>query len=240
MAIAVKSSTSATDNGGSATVSVTTAETSATSVGDLVVFFYGNDYYALSNMGTPSVTGSPTLTNFATMDAGTNHAHIKGYWYVANTAGAQTISATETGSHDEEKWLVAVVFSGADTTTPIDGTAGTGFNITSQPTWTAPATSPSATDSYLLAVLAAGGGASPASYTTPSPLTEVLEFHAGGASGVFATYQLSASGSTGTFAFTPVTSSEYGAMTVAIKTGSAAVASLPALVMAPRAQRYTY
>lgn len=238
MATAIKSATAGTDNGGTASVSVTTSETpSATSVGDLVVVFYGNDYYNLSNMGTPTATGAPTLTLQATCDGGANESHIKVYTYTANTAGAQTISVTETGAHDEEKWLVVYVLSGANTSSPVDGTPGTNFSATSATPWVAPATSPTAADSFLLIVLGAGGGAAPADFTTPAPLTERLEFHNGGASGVTAYYQLSASGSTGTFNFTPTGPASYGAVTLAIATSGAAAPtpSVRAFSLAPPA-----
>jgi hypothetical protein len=106
VAISKKSVTSGTNTGTTATVSVTTSETpSATAVGDLVLVFHLNDFYTTTTMGTPTATGSPTLTAITggSADGGSNLGHINGWWYVANTAGAQTITVTETGAHDEEK-----------------------------------------------------------------------------------------------------------------------------------------
>jgi hypothetical protein len=148
VAIAISSITSGTDTGASATVSVTTSESpTTTKVGDLVVVVYANDFYALSNMGTPSATGTPTMNAIAgaTGDGGSNEAHIKAWWYVANTAGAQTVSATETGAHDEEKSITAYVLTGADTTTPVDAAAGNTSTTTITTSQVAPAVSPTTT-----------------------------------------------------------------------------------------------
>jgi hypothetical protein len=228
VAITRKSVTAGTNNGSTATVSVTTAETSATAVGDVVVIIYGNNYYALSNMGTPSATGTPTMNAItaATADGGSNFAHIKAWWYVANTSGAQTITATETGSHDEEKYLLAYVFSGADTTAPIDAAAGgSGGATTPNP---APSVSPTTSDAYLIAATSSGGGNWTAGYTTPAPLTENGELSVGGLAGVYATVQLSASGATGAYNFVPDGSVPYASVTIAVKVATATAAATPA------------
>lgn len=220
MAITIKSVTVGTDTGASATVSVTTSETpSATSVGDLVVVVYGNDYYTTAEMGTPTATGSPTLTAAVTADAGNLSAHLKSYTYVANTAGAQTISATETGLHDEEKQITAIVLGGADTTTPLDGTASNTDAVGSA-SQVAAAISPTQTNTLMIVVNNSGGGGSATSYTTPGSMTEQTEIHVGGLSGVVATEQLSASGSTGTRTFTASSGTQYGAVTIGIRTAA--------------------
>jgi hypothetical protein len=228
VAIAISSVTSGTDTGLSATVSVTTSESpTTTKVGDLVVVVYANDFYALSNMGTPSATGTPTMNAItgATGDGGSNEAHIKAWWYVANTAGAQTVSATETGTHDEEKSITAYVLTGADTTTPVDAAAGNTSTTSITTSQVAPAVSPTTSNAFLICQITAGGGAAAASYTTPSPLTEQFEIHAGSISGVGATNQLSASGSTGTFTFTASASTAYSSCSIAIKTATAGAVS---------------
>lgn len=222
MAISKKSVTTGTDNGGSATVSVTTSESpTATAIGDLVVVVHGNDFYALTNMPTPTATGSPTLNAITDtgvpVDAGTNLAHIKGYWYVANTSGAQTVTVTETGSHDEEKSITAFVLGGADTTTAIDDAAGNFGTASAQ---VANGITAGPADDFLLIVVNSGGGSATASYTTPGPLTEEHEWHVGGYSGVAATAQLSASGATGNFTFTAANSIPYGAVTIAVLTAT--------------------
>lgn len=220
MAISIKSITPGGQATSSATVTCTTDETpSATAIGDLVIVFYVNDFYDATNMGTPSATGTPTMnaiTN-AAQDSGTNELHSKGHWYVANTGGAQTISATETGTHDEEKLIYAVVLGGADTTTPIDDSQGT-FNTASVGTHAAPSVSPATSDAFLVVLCA---NKLNRTYTTPAPLTEQDETAIGGAlDAVIATQQLSASGATGTFGFTPSSASGFLAVTVAVKTAS--------------------
>jgi len=229
MAVAIRSVTVGTNNGSSATVSATTSESpSATQVGNLVVVVYCNDYYTLAAMGTPTATGSPILSAITngTADAGTNHAHIKSYTYVANTAGAQVISATETGSADEEKAIVAWVLSGADTTTPVD-VAANGFSASAQALNNAPSCSPGTSDAFLIGHVNSGGGASAASYGTPGSMTERYEIHVGGLSGVGATEQLAASGATGVRAFDPNSDVEFAAVSIAIRTASASATSLP-------------
>lgn len=217
-----KKSATGNTSGTAAQPTVTTSETPfPTLVGDLVVVLHLNDFYALSAMPTPVATGSPTMNAItgATLDLGSSSGHIKGWWYVANTAGAQTITATETGLHDEEKGLIVYVFGGADTTSPIDAAAtsnGTAINVIS------PSVSPTTSDAYLIvANFSAGGNTSVGPYTTPSPLTEDGEISVD-LDGVFASTQLAASGATGTFTFTGSGSNQvYGGVTIAIKRASA-------------------
>jgi hypothetical protein len=225
VAISIKSITVGTATPGQ--VSVTTSETpTATAAGDIVVVFHGNNFYAATNMVAPTATGSPTVTAITgtglPADGGTNLAHIKAYWYQANTAGAQTISETETGTHDEEKYLIAVVLSGADTSTPIDAAAGS--SGASSASFVAPAVSPTTSDAFLIAVASDGGGAMGGPFTTPATYTEDADFAVGASnlSGVVAHKQLAASGSTGTITFTATTAEPWAAVTLAIKTGGAA------------------
>jgi hypothetical protein len=225
VAISIKSVTVGTATPGQ--VAVTTSETpAATAAGDIVVVFHGNNFYAATNMVAPTATGSPTMTAITgtglPADGGTNLAHIKPYWYQANTAGAQTISETETGTHDEEKYLIAVVLSGADTSTPIDAAAGS--SGASSASFVAPAVSPTTSDAFLIAVASDGGGAMGGPFTTPATYTEDADFAVGASnlSGVVAHKQLAVSGSTGTITFTATTAEPWAAVTLAIKTGGAA------------------
>lgn len=209
------------NNGSSATVAASSPDSSP-AIGDVAVVFHGNDFYALSNMPAPTTTGAAVLTAISggTADGGTNLAHIKSYTYIVNTAGTQTVTVTETGSADEDKWIVIYVLAGANNITPVDGTAGNATgNSSSQ---AAAAVSPTNTNSYAIIANGSGGGASAASYTSPGDVTEQYEIHTGGVSGVGATKQLSASGSTGTFTFTASGSIPWGAVTVAIATASGA------------------
>jgi hypothetical protein len=224
VAVNPSSITSGTDTGASATVSVTTSESpTTTKVGDFVLVIHCNDFYALSNMAAPTATGSPTVNAIsgAVADGGANEAHLKAYWYIVNTAGAQVISTTETGTHDEEKSITAYVLTGVDTTNPIDDATNNTSSTATPTSQVAPAANPSTANAYLICQITSGGGAAAASYTTPSPLTEQFEIHAGSISGVGATNQLSASGSTGTFTFTASGSTAYSSVTIAIRTASA-------------------
>ena len=219
MPITIKSLTTGINNGSSATVSVTTSESpAATAVGDFVLLVHMNDFYTLANMVAPTTTGSPTITSIRDVDGGTNLAHIKSWWYQANTGGAQTAQTTETGSHDEEKSLTALVLGGVDLTgNPIDDSSG--VTGTSDPQ-DASAVSPTNTDSFVVICNTSGGGANAGGYTVGSGATEQAEISNGGQSGVIATKQLSASGSTGTFSVDVGTATPFASITIAIKTSS--------------------
>lgn len=221
MTIGIKSISTSSATPGQ--VTLTTSESpSATAIGDRVFIVNGNNFYGLANMGTPTATGSPTMnaiTN-AVADGGANLAHVKGWWYVVNTAGAQTINVTETGTHDEEKYLVAYVLSGVDTSAnPIDAAAN---STGSSASWAAASVSPVNADSFLIVVANSGGGAAGNPFTTPGTYTEDADFSVGASNmGVVAAHkQLSASGATGTITFTAASSQPYGAVTIAIKTAS--------------------
>lgn len=226
MTIGVRTVAVGTDNGGSATVSATSDGTPV--AGDLAIIIHGNDFYALTNMPTPTPTNMGALTAIVSADAGTNLAHIKAYWAVVTANGAVTASVTETGSHDEEKRMTVVVLSGADTTNPVDGTptSASGGSSTSH---VAPATSPVATDSFLICDTNSGGGAASASYTPPAGMTEQVEQHVGGLSSTTATKQLTASGSTGTQTFAAASAVPWAAISMAIKTASGAASPGPVI-----------
>lgn len=216
MAIAIRSIT--TDIGTQDPISVVTP--SDTEVGDLLVIITANDFYALSNIQTPTVTGSPTVNAIpdATADAGTNAAHIKAWWAVANTAGANTITENETGSADEDKILAVYVLTGADTTTPID-IADSAFGSSST-SHVCPSVDPNEIDSFLICHASSGGGAATTSHTTPGTLTERYDLSEGGISGVGGTQQLASGDATGTRTFTAASSVPWAAMIVAIRTAA--------------------
>jgi hypothetical protein len=240
MAIAIKSLTTAANNSGTSTIAVTTSESpSATSSGDLVVVFLANDYYTLATLGTPTVTGSPTVNSVTgtglDVDAGTNNGHQRAFWYVANTGGAQTITSTFSGAHDEEREITAIVLSGADTASPVDSAAGS-FATVDETSFTCPAVSPSQTNSYVITHYAGGGDNT---FTPPGSITEQAEWRIVGAfSGATNTAQLSASGSTGTYTFTVDGGNHTGgrtSITIAVKTASSTAAGVAPQAMPPRA-----
>jgi hypothetical protein len=177
-----------------------------------------NDFYTLANMVAPTTTGSPTITSVRDVDGGTNVAHIKAWWYQANTGGAQTAQTTETGTHDEEKSLTALVLGGVDLTgNPIDDSSGVSGTADPQD---ASAVSPTTSNAFVVICNTSGAGANAGGYTVGSGATEQAEINNGGQSGVIATKQLITSGSTGTFSVDPGTSTPYASVTIAIKTAS--------------------
>jgi hypothetical protein len=222
----ISSVTSNTNNGGSATISVTTSESPATTqVGDLVIVVHGNNFYALSNMPTPTATGSPTLLNIVDADGGTNFGHLRCWWYVANTSGAQTVSVTETGAHDEEKSMAVYVLSGADTSSPVDGTASN-FDSGTGSAPVCSSISPATATALAFNAINNGGPTAPTSYTPPGAVTEQYDVGVGGLRAAGGTDQLSASGPTGAFNWTTVGPDRpWASVTFAIKsaTGAASV-----------------
>jgi hypothetical protein len=182
VAIAISSITSGTDTGASATVSVTTSESPVTTkVGDLVVVVYANDFYALSNMGTPSATGTPDDErhrggNRRRRQQRSPHQGVvvrrqhggraDGLRHRVGCARRREVDhrvCPDRGGHD----------------TPVDAAAGNTSTTTITTSQVAPAVSPTTTNAFLICQITAGGGAAAASYTTPSPLTEQFEIHAG-------------------------------------------------------------
>lgn len=230
MAVSISSITTNTNDGSSATISVTTSESPAvTNVGDLVIVIHGNDYYTLADMPTPTATGSPVFTSIVNADAGSLTAHIKSWYYIANTGGAQTVSVAETGVHDEEKSLAVYVLSGADTSgSPIDGTPQSNVNASAVTSQDCPAVTTTNTDSFAIMALQSGGGAAATAYAPPGTVTKKYDIRvttvmsAGG--GI---KQLSSSGSTGTFTWTATGACPYAAVTFAIKTAAGAAAAVP-------------
>jgi hypothetical protein len=208
-----------------ATITATTPSTGmVAAIGDLALVIHDNDFYLLSNMPTPTATGSPTFSPItsATLpaDGGTNFGHLKFYTYVVNTAGAQTVQVTETGAADEEKSLTVYILGAADTTTPTDDGRG-GFDSVGSATQIAPAATATNTNDLAIMQIGAGGGGSAASYTPPAGVIWQYEIHITAYSAVGGTKQLSASGSTGTFTFTAASPTDYAAGTVLVRAAPA-------------------
>jgi hypothetical protein len=218
----IRSLTTVTNTSSSATVVVTTpSDATAAQVGDVLLAFHYNDFYALSAMSAP--TGGPggwQQITAGTADAGASSGHIKPWWAVVTSAGAQVVTFTETGTHDEEKAGVVVVLAGADGTAPIDAAANAQNNV-GVTTWTVGPCSPTSSDALLIVLWGAGGGASTDSFSALSgSMTEHSQFRDAAADGIIAYQQLSASGSTGTRAVNPATATAFVASMVAIKAGA--------------------
>jgi hypothetical protein len=214
------------NNGSTATVAVTLTGTTQPQTGDVVVFFHCNDYYTLSAMPTPTVGGTTTGVNAITggvADAGSIEGHVKAYWWLAGSAGDQTVSVTETGNHDEEKGLVAYVLSGVDTSTPIDGSASATFDAVGSSTWALAEVAPSTADALLIAhANSGGGGAAGGSIAAPGSMTQTYNSLTGGLLMGGGVEQLSASGGTGTRTFSPASPGHFAGVMVAVKTAPAA------------------
>ncbi|MEU4578931.1 hypothetical protein [Nonomuraea sp. NPDC023979] len=218
----IRSVTVQPNDGSSPTITaVTPDDATAAQVGDTLLIIHCNDFYAFANMATPTVLpGSPAVLPVpdGAADAGDAGAHIRSYTATVATAGAQTVSVTETGDANEEKALTVYVLAGADAANPVDDAAGVfGTSATPQP---APAVVPSTADALLICHVNSGGGASTASYTTPAPMVEQYEIHVGGLSGVGASEQLAAAGDTGTRTFTAASSVAWAAVSIAIRSAA--------------------
>lgn len=237
MAITIRSVTVGTNTGLTATVSATTPATGggAAITGDVLLIIHTNDFYALSNMPTPTTVPSLTVTAVTggTADGGTNDAHIKCYTATVGTGGAQVVSVTETGNADEEKALTVYVLGGVDTT-PIDVAAGF-FGTPGNENQTCPSISPSTADA-LLVCADNSGPSSTSAYGSPGSMTEQYEIHVGGMSGVGATEQLTASGATGTRTFTCAAGDNivWASVSIAMRAaGGAAAPYRPAVIVSP-------
>jgi hypothetical protein len=243
VAIAIRGTTPATTTSTGNPISLTLTGARQPSAGDVLLIIHSNDFYAATNMPTPTVGGSTSGVNAVSggsADAGTNHAHIKAYTFNVGSTGDLTVSVTETGSADEDKGLTVYVLSGVDTATPVDAAAGN-FNTSATTVHDAPSVSPTSSDAFLVCHDNSGGGSSTPSYTPPSGMTEQYDSQVGGFSMTGATLQLSSSGATGTKTFTPAGSVEYGTVSIALKTasGGGSAATPGPLVVTPSAAGVT-
>lgn len=187
----------------SATASVTLSGAWQPQTGDVLHIVHKNDFYALSNMPTPTVGGSSTgVTSIINADAGTNMGHIKTYYYVVTSTGDTTVSVTETGSHDEEKQIVVYVLAGVDTTgNPVDGSSS-GFSATGIASQVIPQiTGMTLANNFLIADICSGGGSSSNHYQEPATMTEAYDELVGNMNSGGATEQLASSADTGTRTF---------------------------------------
>lgn len=220
MAIAIRGTTPATIETTSNPVSTTLTGARQPNANDVLVIIHFNDFYDLANMATPTVGGSTSgvtaITN-GTYDRGSSQTHGKSYTYVVGSTGDLTVSATETGSADEEKALAVYVLSGVDTSTPIDA-ADNAISSIDDTSPDCPSVSPTSSDAFLICHVSEFGDAG--SYTPPGGMTEQYD-DGGSLSFTGATQQLSASGATGTKTFTSANSQGWGCLSIAVKTGGA-------------------
>lgn len=224
MAVAIRGTTPGITASASDPISVVLNGARQPNTNDVLIIIHCNDYYALTDMPTPTVGGSSTgvtaITN-GSFDKGASDGHAKSYTYVVGSIGDLTVAVDETGSADEEKALIVYVLSGVDTTTPIDVAANAidGVDVTSHP---APSVSPTSSDAYLICHLNSGPNAGGA-HTPPGSMAEQYDaVFAGALTYTGATEQLSASGATGTRTFTSANLIKYGMLSIAVKAGGGA------------------
>lgn len=204
----------AVNNG--ATASVTTG--AGTVVDDLLVCFAGDDF-SLSNaaFGTPTGTAG-TWTAQATGNNSPNTDLVQKIWTRPVTVGgAQTVTVPTTGQ-GEEVTNTTFVLTGADTTTPADGTPQGGGSNTATSSMVAPSVSPVTSDALLLCGVQASGSGGTGTYTPPSGMTERSDIKDGTfTSASTASLALSASGATGTKTFTATANTAYASASIAVK-----------------------
>jgi hypothetical protein len=195
-----------------ASATVTTG--SGTTVNDLLVTFYGGDYYLLSQMGNPSGTAG-TWTLRTTGDAGTDQPHIKVYTRPVTVGGAQTV--TVPALLDAEVYVACYVVQG--TGVAFDDAVGSG-TATASASVVAPGVTATGTDDLLLSAWQLAGTGQADFSGTPSGMTNMTEVE-----NVFATMGtarqlLVASGATGTRTATISGARSYAAASIALKTSS--------------------
>lgn len=204
MAVTVRETASGNASGASATATTT----SNVAVGDLLVCFFGCDFYTAAEMNAPTGT-SGTWTLEATGDLGSNNPHIKIYTRKVTAAGAQTVTVNQV--QDSEVYnLVYVLRNGQ---TDAAGAGGSGASTTSP---VAPAVTTVNTTTLLLCGYQTGNGQT--NLTAPSGMGNVIEVE-----DVFSTMascrqDLTTAGSTGTKTGTFSTARPYASASLAVRT----------------------
>lgn len=143
-----------------AALSFTLAAGSA--VGDLLVLIHANDWYAATNLTTPTGTAASTWTLQDTFDGGTSQSHIKIWTAPVTTAGAQTVLPNGSTT-DEERgaalWRIPnAVF---DVANHANGAASASH--------VAPSLTPASTDEIYCCLWTNNQGASNATYNYTYP-----------------------------------------------------------------------
>ncbi len=189
-----------------ANATVTTG--AGTAVNDLLVTFFGNDAYAATFMTTPTGTAG-TWTFQVLGDPATDGPHLKIWTRFVTAGGAQTVTVAQ---HDgEEVFNTTFVLTGANTSTPVDGTPAGGSGNTNTTSMVAPSVSPTTADALLLCGVQKGGSGGAATYTPPSGMTERSDITDGTfSSQSTASLVLAASGATGTKTFTATAGANEG------------------------------
>lgn len=217
MAVAIRGTTPAT-NASTGAPSVTLSGTRQPATDDVLLIICGDDYYLLSDIGTPTVGGSTTGVTAVTggsADGGQFFAHCKA-WTKVITSGGSDLTVAMVDTLDEEKCIAVYVLSGADTSTPID-IAGGNFDSTGSTNHVAPSVTATVAG-FLICHANDGNGASSGTSTPPSGMTEQYDAVLGGAMAYTgATVQLGGSGATGTKTFAKTGNATYATLSIVIK-----------------------
>lgn len=195
---------------GGAVDDVTVATGAGTTSGDLLLIIHGMDWDTAAQMTAPTVpagVGVPQLQ--ATGDHGTNSPHIKMWTAAVTSSGAKSISSN--GVAGDSQVLHVYVLAGANAT-PEDAAGSFGDNET---THLAPSVDADTSDGLMIsAVMSFTGGAYSTAVMTERADTDV----SGNCRMASASLVLSATGATGTKAFTKgaPTNSEYASASIII------------------------
>ncbi|WP_033288240.1 hypothetical protein [Amycolatopsis jejuensis] len=172
---------------------------SAVKAQDLIVLFHALDFYAASELLTPTGTAG-TWTLQATGDAGSSNPSIKLWTRPVTVDGVQTVTVNQTRSDGSVSTHYAhwFVLNGAGVTLAVDGTPSSVNGTSGATAQTIGAISPVGADDLWLAAIISGTFAA-GDYTAPAGSTKVAEQDNGGVVTIASFRQfLTASGSTGT------------------------------------------
>lgn len=161
-----------------------------TQAGDLLVLSNGTDFYTINEMESPSgAAASWNHVPAASADDGTNGYHLRVWWGVVVSGGAQSVAVPQSGN-DACNHARVRVLAGTDTGDPIDDAAGESSNHL-----VSPSLNVSGTDSLLLSDIIGD----PGDYTAPAGMVSETEVDCGGFSTSNGAHEpLTGSGPTGT------------------------------------------
>jgi hypothetical protein len=214
--------------GASSTISVNPAGLTVVTNDVVVLHVFG-----FTSIGAPSGSDVTWTERLSDTQAGpfSNTDIHKVYTGVAPDASLSSFTLAN-GQNDTYAWVITSVQDG-DTTTPVDASGIDSNTFSSVGVPTSPSISPTGSDSLLLCACGwwPSSDHSPITFTPPTGMTEREEFSAWEAFSA-ATLGLSASGATGTKAFTESPNSPGGteawiASSIAIKSAEAGAAYVP-------------
>lgn len=214
------------------------ATSSAVQAGDLLVLAHMLDYYAATNLLTPT-GGAGTWALQATADAGATNPSIKVWTLPVTSSGVQSVTVAQTAQGNPSNYSTHFahwwVINATGATLSVDGTPAVVNGTTAATAQTIGSVSPVGSDDLQLAAIATGTFAS-GTYTTPAGMTLVAQQDNPGFCSV-ASYrqQLTAAGATGTKTATFSASQPWCSATLAIR--SVAASAPPALPPRIRAVR---